>query len=196
MQGGAAATARNGKGMDLRKVGLGAAVILLLGVVGYAVHHEMRAQSTAAPSAVPMTERRVVRPALTPEEEGYASALWKIHVPVKQDAVRMTYAGLAFKMKEISAQEMGARVKPLADNFHYAAAQMQLGLEPPASLRATHERYLAAIGLYEKAARIMQQAAAQPTDEKLIEAQTLSRQASEDLLRVADVLWPGEHKPN
>jgi hypothetical protein len=87
-------------------------------------------------------------------------------------------------------------VKPLAENFRHARAQLQLTLEPPASLRATHDRYLAALDRYEKAALVMREAAQQPTDAKLIEAQVLSQAASEDLLRVADVLWPGEHKPN
>jgi hypothetical protein len=193
MQGEAAAP-RSAR-VDLKKAALGALVAGLIAVIAYALVHEMRARAPAA-TATPMTERQVARPPMTPEEEGYASALWKIHVPVKQDAVRMTYAGLAFKMKEISAQEMGARVKPLAENFRYARSQMQLTLDPPPSLRATHERYLAALANYEKAALVMQQAAAQPTDAKLIEAQTLSRQSAEDLLRVSDVLWPGEHKPN
>jgi hypothetical protein len=193
---GEAAAAHQGRGMDVKQLAFAGVVLVLLAIVGYAVQREMRAQAPAAASSVPMTERKVARPPMTPEEEGYASALWKIHVPVKQDAVRMTYAGLAFKMKEITAAEMGARVKPLVENFRVAGAQMQLGLEPPPSLRATHERYLSAIANYEKAARVMQEAAAQPTDAKLIEAQTLSHQASEDLLRVADVLWPGEHKPN
>jgi hypothetical protein len=193
MQGEAAAgrTAR----VDLRKSALALVVVALVGIVAYALLHELRTPVPAT-TAVPMTERQVARPPMTPQEEGYASALWKIHVPVKQDAVRMTYAGLAFKMKEISAQEMGARVKPLIENFRYARSQMQLTLDPPASLHVTHERYLAALDRYEQAARVMQEAAAQPTDARLIEAQTLSQKASEDLLRVSDVLWPGEHKPN
>jgi hypothetical protein len=32
--------------------------------------------------------------------------------------------------------------------------------------------------------------------EHLIEAQTMSQRAAEDLLKVGDVLWPGEYKPN
>ena len=193
MQGEATAAA-DGRGIDARKLALAAVVILLLGVIGFAVQREMR--SPAPRNAMPMTEREVDRPPLTPEEEGYASALWKLHVPVKQDAVRMTYAGLAFKMKEISAAQMGERVKPLAKSFRHARTQLQSSLEPPASLRPTHDRYLAALDRYEKAALIMRGAAQQPSDAKLIEAQTLSQAASEDLLRVADVLWPGEHKPN
>jgi hypothetical protein len=194
MQGEATAAA-DGRGIDARKLALAAVVILLLGVIGFAVQREMRSPA-ARNAATPMTERKVARPPMTPEEEGYASALWKIHVPVKQDAVRMTYAGLAFKMKEITAAQMGERVRPLAENFRYARAQLQLSLDPPASLRATHDRYLAALDRYEKAALVMREAAQQPSDAKLIEAQTLSQEASEDLLRVADVLWPGEHKPN
>jgi len=30
----------------------------------------------------------------------------------------------------------------------------------------------------------------------LIEAQAISQRAAEDLLKVGDILWPGEHKPN
>jgi ribosomal protein S1 len=32
--------------------------------------------------------------------------------------------------------------------------------------------------------------------EHLVDAQEMSHRASEDLLKVGDVLWPGEHKPN
>jgi hypothetical protein len=32
--------------------------------------------------------------------------------------------------------------------------------------------------------------------EHLVTAQKMSYVASEDLLKVEDVLWPGEHKPN
>jgi len=33
-------------------------------------------------------------------------------------------------------------------------------------------------------------------DEHLVHAQKLSYAAAEDLLRVGDLLWPGEFKPN
>jgi hypothetical protein len=32
--------------------------------------------------------------------------------------------------------------------------------------------------------------------EHLIVAQSMSQRAAEDLLKVGDVLWPSEHKPN
>ncbi len=42
----------------------------------------------------------------------------------------------------------------------------------------------------------MMKGAAENRDELLIAAQDMSFRASEDLLRVGDVLWPGEYRPH
>ena len=63
-------------------------------------------------------------------------------------------------------------------------------------MRAVHEKYLAAIQLYESAAAEMLGAARDGDDGRLLVAQGMSQHAAEEMLRVGDVLWPGEYKPN
>ena len=63
-------------------------------------------------------------------------------------------------------------------------------------MRAVHEKYLAAIQLYESAAAEMLKTAQDGDDRRLLVAQGMSQHAAEEMLRVGDVLWPGEYKPN
>ena len=63
-------------------------------------------------------------------------------------------------------------------------------------MREVHERYLAALASYETASEEMVKTARDGRDEHLIQAQGMSFRASEDTLRVGDVLWPGEYKPH
>jgi hypothetical protein len=169
-------------------------VAALLVLIAVAVHRETSASPAAAP-AISMTERTSERPPMTAPEEAFATALWAVHAQVRQDAVRMTYAGLAYKMGDIDAPKLKARVAPLAKRFEDSVAQVRQ-LVPPAELAPVRERYQAAVQRYAQAARTMLRAEGAHTNEQLLAAQQLSQQSSEDLLRVSDVLWPGEHKPN
>ena len=67
---------------------------------------------------------------------------------------------------------------------------------PPAAMRAVHERYLGALAAYQSASEKMLETARDGRDAHLIEAQSMSFRASEDTLRVGDLLWPGEYKPH
>jgi len=66
----------------------------------------------------------------------------------------------------------------------------------PASMQKVHDQYLEALVLYETASTEMVQVAADGKVEHLIKAQSMSQRAAEELLKVGDVLWPGEYKPN
>ena len=197
MQGQAGQASGDTGRFDLRRITAAAFVTALLLVIAFAVQREMRSKPQTA-GAVPLTERSVERPAMTAAEEAYAAALWAIHSQVKLDSVRMTFTGLSYKMGDIKSAELAARVAPLSASFR-SAREHARAMTPPPSLHAVHERYLAALQRYEQAAATMIQAAdesAAARDQNLLRAQQLSQQASEDLLRVSDVLWPGEHKPN
>ena len=169
-------------------------VAALLAVIVVAVHREGRPN---APTGIgtPMTERGVDRPPMSAAEEAFATALWTIHAQVREDAVRMTFAGLSYKMGDIDASTLEARVAPLGKKFDDAVEQIRQ-LVPPPELAAVHQRYESAVRRYGQASRTMLQTGASHRDQTLLQAQQLSMQSSEDLLRVSDVLWPGEHKPN
>jgi len=66
----------------------------------------------------------------------------------------------------------------------------------PPSLQSQHQTYLNALKQYQSASEEMAKVAGDGKDEHLVKAQKLSFAAAEDLLRVGDVLWPAEFKPN
>src|SRR5882672_1067233 len=178
----------------LKGFGIGALVVGLIALMAVAAFRETakpKPQQVAANTEV----NHVERPAVTAAEEAYARALWPIHAQVKQDAVKMTFAGLAYKMGDIKRVAVKERVAPLTPMFDAAAAALSK-LRPPASMRLLHGEYLEAIKLYRDASVTMIRVAADGRDAHLIEAQAMSEKASGLTLKVGETLWPGEFKPN
>ena len=178
----------------LKGFGIGALVVGLIALMAVAAFRETakpKPQQVAANTEV----NHVERPAVTAEEESYARALWPIHAQVKQDAVKMTFAGLAYKMGDIKRAAVKERVAPLTPMFDAAAVALSK-LRPPASMRLLHGEYLEAIKLYRDASVTMIRVAADGRDAHLIEAQAMSEKASGLTLKVGETLWPGEFKPN
>jgi hypothetical protein len=178
----------------LKGFGVGALVVALVALMAVAALRE-----TAKPKpqqvAANTETNHVERPAVTAEEEAYARALWPIHAQVKQDAVKMTFAGLAYKMGDIKREAVKERVAPLTPMFDSAVAAVRK-LQPPASLRVLHGEYSEAIKLYRDASVTMVKVAADGRDAHLVEAQAMSEKASGLALKVGETLWPGEFKPN
>jgi hypothetical protein len=173
---------------------LAAVVGALIMVVAFALQHEFASRPTGAAAAAPTADVASAR-ALSAAEEAYATALWPIHREVKLAALGMTFAGIAYKTESLDQDVLEAKIEPLNERLRAAVVTAQ-GLAVPASLRDVHERYLGALTAYEDASEKMIEAARDGRDELLIEAQRLSFGASEDTLRVGDVLWPGEYKPH
>jgi hypothetical protein len=172
---------------------LAGVIVALMAVVGYAFQREFSRQTvsnaaTPVPSVVPAR-------ALSADEERYAAALWPIHREAKLAAIGMSFAGIVYKTDGQDPSRLEADVKPLRDRFRAAIAEAQ-GLEVPESMREVHARYLEALALYENASEAMVEAARDGRDDRLIEAQGMSFRASENALRIGDVLWPGEYKPH
>ena len=133
--------------------------------------------------------------ALAPQDESYAEALWAIHSPAKVTAVDLSFAGIRYKVETHDRRELGATAQALLDRF--AAAEKQArGLTVPASMRPVQERYLGALELYRSAAAEMLRTAKDGDDSHLIDGQAMAQHATEEILRIGDVLWPGEYKPN
>ena len=173
-------------------------VAALATVAGYAALRELAPARAVIVRNGPAADDRattVMPVALTAAEERYAAALWPIHGEVKLAAVRMTFAGLTFKTSDPDPGKLVTAVQPLAQEFRAAADRVR-GLEVPPSLGAIQKRYLQALESYAAASDGMVRGARAADDGSLIEAQGRGMAASEDLLRVGEVLWPGEHKPN
>jgi hypothetical protein len=172
---------------------LAGVIVALMAVIAVALQREFAPQP-ARDDAAPMVSAVPAR-VLSAEEEAYAAALWPIHREVKLAALGMAFAGIAYKTESKDPVRLAAEVKPLAQKFRAAIADAR-ALQVPATIRDVHERYLGALASYEDASEKMVEVARDGRDEHLVEAQGMSFRASEDTLRVGDVLWPGEYKPH
>ncbi|HEV8646126.1 MAG TPA: hypothetical protein VGR01_11215 [Burkholderiales bacterium] len=175
-----------------------AIVAVLIAVVVVAVQRELAANkppSAAAAFTGGIALSGYDAPALTVEEEAYAAAMWPIHSEVKLAAVRMIFAGLNYKTENRDAGKLKSKVQPLTQTFLGATKRVNK-IQPPASLQDAHDRYKEALGLYTSATREMVRIAEDGKDEHLVLAQQRSERASLAILKLSDVLWPGEYKPN
>ena len=180
---------------DSRRLGVRAVLVLLAAFVLYAGVREVRksgfdVQPQAEAHAFP--DRR---PAQTPAEERFSQALWTIHAEVRTAAVRMTFAGLAYKIGDADATSVRTKVTPLAETFRQASADLR-SLDGPESMQAVHSQYADAVRLFTDASETMAKVAEDGNDTHLLTAQQMSAQAAGILLEVGDRLWPGEIKPN
>ena len=177
----------------MRVVLLGGVIAVLVGIVGVALQRETsrRVAPQSAPALVAVAEPA----ALTAEEEVYAEALWTVHSAAKVHAIDLDFAGILYKTETQDAGKLEAKVQALSGDFAAAESRAR-ALAVPNSMRTVHEKYLGAIKLYESAAAEMLKTARDGDDRRLLVAQGMSQHAAEEMLRVGDVLWPAEYKPN
>lgn len=190
--------------LGLKQIALAIVVVALSAFVVYAALRETKKQPPAPPAPAPSAAAvftgglgmdRTSLGALSPEEEAYAAALWPIHSEVKLAAMRMTLAGITYKIDHQDPAQFKVALQPLASSLQ-SAMQRARQLHPPQSLKDAHASYLEAIRLYNEAAREMIKGAADRSDQHLVTAHERSELASHKLLQLSDVLWPGEYKPN
>ena len=183
-------------GPTFKNIALGVLLLALSAVAAYAVVREMRvAKQPDAQPAAAMGEQPQ-RPALSAAEERYAMDLWQIHEPVRTAAVRMSFAGISYKLGEIDKAEFKKRVLALTEIYRNASTKIR-SVQAPASLEALHAEYVGALQAYQDASIEMAKAVKPGGgNENLIKAQAMSEQASNTLLKVGEMLWPGEYKPN
>jgi hypothetical protein len=173
---------------------LAGVVIALAATALAALLHETR--PPAAPHRVNVAiSSRPQPPALTVEQERYATTLWAVHREVTPSAVAMSFAGIAYQTEGRNARELARRIEPLAKFFHDAEGRVR-ALSAPASLSETHERYIEAMALYARAAGEMLTFTEDGDARHLADAHRMGVTASEDLLRAGEVLWPGQYKPH
>ena len=93
------------------------------------------------------------------------------------------------------AHALARSIEPLAKFFHDAEIQVRT-MSPPPSLSKTHGQYAEAMALYANAADEMLRFTEDGDSQRLDVAHGLDLRASEDMLRVGEVLWPGQYKPH
>jgi hypothetical protein len=177
-----------------RTLGLWIVLALLAAFVVYAAQRELR-------KVVPEVRQQDAhafsqpRPVHSATEERFAQAMGSVHADVRTAAVRMTFAGLSYKMGEGDHASIHAKVAPLTDLFRQAEKDLQ-ALDAPASMQAIRDRYATALQLYRDASQEMIKIAQDSSETHLLHAQEMSEKASSILLEVGNQLWPGEIKPN
>ena len=181
-----------------RAVGLGMLLALLAAMAAYAGLREARKAPVVEVPATGNADAHAFadrRPAQSAAEERFSQALWNIHADVRTAAVRMTFAGLAYKMGDADVASVNTKVAPLAAVFGQAGKDLQ-SLDVPASMQELRGRYAGALQTYREASLEMVKVAQDGKDAHLLKAQEMSEQASGILLQVGEQLWPGEIKPN
>ena len=177
-----------------RTLVLSTVIVVLVAMVGVATQHELMPGVTRLPVSDPKAGPE--QKALTVAEESYAEALWPIHSEVVEvSAVDMSFAGVAYVTRDQDARRLEQKATELRDRFRTAADQAR-AMAVPDSMHRVHDQYLEALELFETASTEMTKVAADGKVEHLFDAQAMSQRAAEDLLKVEDVLWPGEYKPH
>ena len=179
-----------------RSLLLAGVIVALAAIVGAAWLHEVRPRSVVQPAAQTVTRAEKPQPpALTADEERFATALWAVHREATRLAVAMSFAGIAYQTEDRDARALARRIEPLAKFFRDAETQVRTISAPP-SLSRTHGQYVDAMALYANAAAEMLKFTEDGDSQHLGEAHRMDVRASEDMLRVGEVLWPGQYKPH
>src|ERR1700682_1628538 len=180
-----------------RSLLLAGVVVALAAIMGAAWLHEMRPRSVVqpAPQAVSTRAEKPQLPALTADEERFATALWAVHRDATRLAVAMSFAGITNQPEDRDARALARKMEPLAKFFHDAEMQVRTMSAPP-SLSRTHGQYVDAMALYANAAAEMLKFTEDGNSQRLGDAHRMDVRASEDMLRVGEVLWPGQFKPH
>src|SRR3984957_9413087 len=176
-----------------RSLLLAGVVVALAAITGAAWLHEVRtpsvAQTVNVRAAIPQL------PALTAEEERFATTLWAVQREATRSAVAMSFAGISYQTDDHDAHALARKIEPLAKFFHDAETRVRAMSAPP-SLSRTLDRYIGAMALYANAADEMLKFSEDTDLRHLDEAHRMDVNASQDALRVGEVLWPAQYKPH
>jgi hypothetical protein len=179
-----------------RSLLLAGVVVALAAITGAAWLHEVRPRSVVQPAQTVSTRAEKPQPpALTADEERFATALWAVHREATRLAVAMSFAGITYQTEDRDARALARKIEPMAKFFHDAEMQVRTMSTPP-SLSRTQGQYVDAMALFANAAGEMLKFTEDGDPQRLGDAHLMDVRASEDMLRVGEVLWPGQYKPH
>ena len=165
-----------------------------IGAVFIAHQSDQRSLRNGGATAV-ATSARPARPALTGEEESYIRAHWPIHGDVERNAMRMSLGQIFYKTNDLDAPELKARVEQALSVYKNAKTRIQ-GLEAPASLRAQHDDYLAAVRLFEESANEIMKMFSDGRDDHLLAAYPKGQAGADKIREIGGKFWPNEFPPH
>ena len=180
-----------------RSLLLAGVVVALAAITGAALLHEVRSRPVVQPAtqAVSTRAEKPQPPALTADEERFATALWAVHREATRLAVAMSFAGITYQTEDRDARALARKIEPMAKFFHDAEMQVRTMSTPP-SLSRTQGQYVDAMALFANAAAEILKFTEDGDPQRLGDAHRMDVRASEDMLRVGEVLWPGQYKPH
>ena len=180
-----------------RSLLLAGVVVALAATTGAAWLHEIRPRPVAEPTAQTSGARaeKTQPPALTADEERFATELWALHREATRLAVAMSFAGITYQTEDRDARALARKIEPMAKFFHDAEMQVRTMSTPP-SLSRTQGQYVDAMALFANAAAEILKFTEDGDPQRLGDAHRMDVRASEDMLRVGEVLWPGQYKPH
>src|SRR6266852_9342991 len=109
-----------------RSLLLAGVVVALAAITGAAWLHEVRPRSVVQPAQTVSTRAEKSQPpALTADEERFATALWAVHREATRSAVAMSFAGIAYQTEDRDARALARRSEPLAKFFHVVEMQVR-----------------------------------------------------------------------
>jgi len=152
-----------------------------------------RGASRDATAAAP--QAKSARPALSADEERYLRALWPIHGDVERSTMRMSLGQIFYAGKDLPASELKARVQQALATYQGAQARMQT-LQPPASLRAQHDDYLAAVRLFEESASEAMKMFDDGREDHLLAAHPKGQAGADKIREIGGKFWPNEFAPH
>lgn len=174
---------------------LAGVVVALAATAGAAWLHEIRPGSQPALQTNTARTEKTALPALTADEERFATTLWTVHREATRSAVALSFAGISYQTEDRDPRAFARKIEPLAKFFHDAGMQVR-AMSAPASLSSAQSQYVEAMALYAGAAAEMLKFTEDGDAQRLRAAHELDLKASEYVLRVGEVLWPGQYKPH
>jgi hypothetical protein len=172
---------------------LGAFVVGLVALLTFTMNRQVIVTSSPTPAEERATPPP--RPALTAAEEQYIRALWPIHGDVERSTVRMSLGQILYKTQDLDRAELNARIKEALATYRAAESRLR-ALDAPASLRAEHEEYLAAIRLFQESAAELLKMFTDGRDDHMLAAYPKSQEGSNKIREVGGKFWPHEFRPH
>jgi hypothetical protein len=138
--------------------------------------------------AISLTVVPTPRP-LARDEQRYADSLWSIHTQIEQTIARVGLGAAFYRSQEIDRGELRTRLNQGLARYRIAETQIR-ALDPPPSLRTTHEGYLAAVRLFQLSTLEMLRMYEDGDDEHLSTALPFSLDGTNKLREIGVQFWP------
>jgi hypothetical protein len=166
---------------------------MLVAIAAYGLRQEaIRAPVNAPPQTA---TAQPPHPAFSRAEESYIQALWPVHAEVETVTARLSLGVILYKEDDLDRADLKNRVAIALAAYSNAEARIT-ALQPPPSLQAQHDAYLAAVRQFKASALEAGRMFEDANEDHLLASYAL-RQAGADRIReIGGRFWRDEFPPN